>query len=134
VVGASRLVLRLVPEMRALRATGRRVLIVGAGRAGRGLARELHDTHNARVVGFLDDNPRVRRRRIQGISVLGALDEAARAIESTGADEVLVTIPEAPRERLDAVVEAAATAGVPCSIVHRRTEFSAPERVEATLP
>ena len=56
-VGASRLTLRLVPEARARR-HGRRVLIVGAGRAGRGLARELHDTHEARVVGFLDDNPR----------------------------------------------------------------------------
>jgi UDP-GlcNAc:undecaprenyl-phosphate GlcNAc-1-phosphate transferase len=134
VVGASRLTLRLVPEARALRRTGRRVIIVGAGRAGRGLARELHDSHDARVVGFLDDNPRVRRRRIQGISVLGALDEAARAIEGARADEVLVTIPEAPAERLDAVVDAAASAGVPCSIVRRRTEFSAAERVEATLP
>jgi UDP-GlcNAc:undecaprenyl-phosphate/decaprenyl-phosphate GlcNAc-1-phosphate transferase len=133
VVGASRLTLRLVPEARALRRTGRRVLIVGAGRAGRGLARELHDSHDARVVGFLDDNPRVRRRRIQGISVLGALDEAARAIEGARADEVLVTIPEASAARLDAVLAAAASAGVPCSIVRRRTEFSAAERVEATL-
>ena len=32
-----------------------------------------------RVVGFLDDNPRVRRRRILGISVVGSLDEADRA-------------------------------------------------------
>jgi UDP-GlcNAc:undecaprenyl-phosphate GlcNAc-1-phosphate transferase len=132
-VGTSRLALRLIPEARALRRQGRRVLIVGAGRAGRGLARELHDAHEARVVGFLDDNPRVRRRRIQGISVIGALDEAARAIDGTRSDEVLVTIPDAPSERLDAVVQAAADAGVPCRIVHRRTEFSAPEPAEATL-
>ncbi len=50
-VGASRLTLRLLPEARARR-HGRRVLVVGAGRAGRGLARELHDTHEARVVGL----------------------------------------------------------------------------------
>jgi FlaA1/EpsC-like NDP-sugar epimerase len=109
------------------------VLVVGAGRAGRGLARELHDGHEARVVGFLDDNPRVRRRRIQGISVVGGLDEAARAIVATRANEVLVSIPDAPQERLDAVVQAAAEAGIPCRIVHRRTEFSAPEVAEATL-
>jgi UDP-GlcNAc:undecaprenyl-phosphate GlcNAc-1-phosphate transferase len=137
VVGASRLALRLRPELyalHALRRDGRRVLIVGAGRAGRGLARELHDGHEARVVGFLDDNPRIRRRRIQGISVVGALDETPRAIESVRADEVLVTIPEAAPERLDAVVQAAAAAGVPCRIVRRRTEFSAPEPAEAILP
>ncbi|HXG77270.1 MAG TPA: hypothetical protein VNJ53_11925, partial [Gaiellaceae bacterium] len=94
-VGASRLTLRLVPETRSLRARRRRVLVVGAGRAGRGLARELHDGHEARVVGFLDDNPRVRRRRIFGISVLGALDEAERVLRGLAVDEVLVTIPDA---------------------------------------
>jgi UDP-GlcNAc:undecaprenyl-phosphate GlcNAc-1-phosphate transferase len=133
-VGGSRLVLRLLPEARAMRAHRRRVLIVGAGRAGRGLARELHDSHEARVVGFLDDNPRVRRRRILGITVLGGLDEAPRAIVSARADEILVTIPDAPQERLDAVVRASEDANVTCRIVRRRTEFSAPETVEATLP
>jgi UDP-GlcNAc:undecaprenyl-phosphate/decaprenyl-phosphate GlcNAc-1-phosphate transferase len=133
-VGASRLTLRLLPETRSLARHRRRVLLVGAGRAGRGLARELHDAHEARVVGFLDDNPRVRRRRILGITVLGSLDEAARAIAGARAEEVLVTIPEATPGRLDTVVRAAEAAGIPCRIVHRRTEFSAPEPVEATLP
>jgi UDP-GlcNAc:undecaprenyl-phosphate/decaprenyl-phosphate GlcNAc-1-phosphate transferase len=135
-VGASRLTLRLLPETRARLRHDRRVLLVGAGRAGRGLARELHDGHEARVVGFLDDNPRIRRRRILGITVRGSLDEAARAIASARADEVLVTIPDAPPERLGAVVRAAESAGIPLRIVHRRTEFSTPEpvEVEATLP
>ena len=69
------------------------------------------------MVGFLDDNPRVRRRRILGITVVGSLDEAPRAIASSRAEEVLVTIPEAPQERLDAVVHASEAAGIPCRIV-----------------
>jgi UDP-GlcNAc:undecaprenyl-phosphate GlcNAc-1-phosphate transferase len=133
-VGGSRLTLRLLPETRSLGRNRRRVLVVGAGRAGRGLVRELHDAHEARVVGFLDDNPRVRRRRILGITVLGGLDETARAIAASRADEVLVTIPGAPQDRLDAVTRAAGEAGVPCKIVRRTTEFSAPEPVEATIP
>jgi UDP-GlcNAc:undecaprenyl-phosphate/decaprenyl-phosphate GlcNAc-1-phosphate transferase len=132
-VGGSRLTLRLLPETRALRGPRRRVLIVGAGRSGRALVRELHDGDGIRVVGFLDDNPRVRRRHIQGISVVGALDETSRAIVSARADEVLVTIPDASAERLDAVVRAAEAANIPCRIVHRRTEFSTPEPVEASL-
>ncbi len=133
-VGASRLTLRLLPEARARGYHRRRVLIVGAGHAGRGLARELRDTHEARVLGFLDDNPRVRRRRILGVSVLGGLDEAPRAIAGVRAEEVLVTIPDAPPERLDAVVRASEEAGVPCRIVRRVTEFTTPAAVEATLP
>ena len=133
-VGASRLTLRLLPELQGRRLHRRRVLVVGAGAAGRGLARELRETHEARVVGFLDDNPRVRRRRILGITVVGSMDEASRAIASTRAEEVLVTIPGAPQERLDAVVRASEEAGIPCRIVRRRTEFSAPETVEVTLP
>jgi UDP-GlcNAc:undecaprenyl-phosphate GlcNAc-1-phosphate transferase len=132
-VGASRLTLRLLPELRGHRLDRRRVLVVGAGAAGRGLARELREGQEARVVGFLDDNPRVRRRRILGISVVGSLDEAERAIASTRADEVLVTIPGAPQERLDGVVRASESAGVPCRIVRRRTEFSVPAAVEAPL-
>jgi UDP-GlcNAc:undecaprenyl-phosphate/decaprenyl-phosphate GlcNAc-1-phosphate transferase len=133
-VGASRLTLRLLPEAQGRRVQRRRVLIAGAGRAGRGLARELREGNEARVVGFLDDNPRVRRRRILGISVVGSLDETDRAISSTGAEEVLVTIPAAAQDRLDAVVQASEAAGVPCRIVRRHVEFSTPAPVEAARP
>jgi UDP-GlcNAc:undecaprenyl-phosphate/decaprenyl-phosphate GlcNAc-1-phosphate transferase len=130
-VGASRLALRLFPETLGQRGVRRRVLVVGAGRAGRGLARELRESDDARAVGFLDDNPRVRRRRILGISVRGSLDEAERAIASSRADEVLVSIPAAPQERLELVTRAAERAQVPCRTVRRHIELSTPEPVEA---
>ena len=130
-VGASRLTLRLFPETLGHRGDRKRVLIVGAGRAGRSLARELREGRDERVVGFLDDNPRVRRRRILGVSVVGSLDEAERAIATTRADEVLVTIPAASADRLVAVTRAADHAGIPCRTVRRQVELSAPEPVEA---
>ncbi len=130
-VGASRLALRLFPETLGQRGVRRRVLVVGAGRAGRSIARELRESDDARAVGFLDDNPRVRRRRILGISVLGSLDEAEQAIASSRADEVLVSIPAAPQERLELVARAAERAQVPCRMVRRHIELSAPEPVEA---
>jgi FlaA1/EpsC-like NDP-sugar epimerase len=130
-VGASRLALRLLPETVGRRGERSRVLIVGAGRAGRSLARELREERSQRVVGFLDDNPRVRRRRILGVSVVGSLDETARAIASTRADEVIVTIPAAPSERLDLVLQGAESERVPCRIVRRQVELTAPEPVEA---
>jgi FlaA1/EpsC-like NDP-sugar epimerase len=118
-------VLRLLPEAAGPRSERRRVLVVGAGRAGRSLARELREDRDARVVGFLDDNPRVRRRRILGISVVGSLDEADRAVVSTRADEVLVSIPDAPSERIGLVTTASAAAGIPCRLVRRHVELPA---------
>jgi FlaA1/EpsC-like NDP-sugar epimerase len=126
-VSGSRLVLRALPQLRDR--GGRRVLVVGAGRSGRSLARELQETAGERVIGFLDDNVRLRRRRIQGVIVIGDLDEAARFVP--GLDEVLVSIPDAPVERLQPVLDACTGAGVPCRFVRRDTTMAPPSLVEA---
>ena len=118
----SRWCVRLVPEA-GLREddTRRRILVVGAGRAGRGLARDLEAAGDARVVGFLDDSPRLRRRRVQGVPVLGSTSDGAEAIETARADEVVVTIPDAPAERLALVTRACEAAGVPQRVVRERS-------------
>ncbi len=99
-----------------------RVLVVGAGRFGRGFASEARETPGMRIVGFLDDNPALRGRRIAGQRVLGALSDAGRAIRQTGATEVIVTIADAPRERLVKLNAECADAGVTCSVMVRRME------------
>jgi len=122
-VASSRLALRLRPHAASLRnrEAQKRVLVVGAGRFGRSLARELREDGTVRVVGFLDDNPRVRRRRVQGIVVLGALDEIAVALESARPDEVVVTIPDADSRQMGKVTAACSAAGVACHVVQRQT-------------
>jgi UDP-GlcNAc:undecaprenyl-phosphate GlcNAc-1-phosphate transferase len=122
-VAGSRVLVGLALEARdnARSTDRRRVLVVGAGRSGRSLARELRETPGVRVVGFVDDNPGVRRRRIAGITVAGGLDEIVSVVALTRPDEVLVTIPAAPEPRLARVAEACREAGVECKFV-RRTE------------
>jgi UDP-GlcNAc:undecaprenyl-phosphate GlcNAc-1-phosphate transferase len=105
------------------RGTRHRTLIVGAGRAGRSLLRELRETPGEQVVGFVDDDARLRGRRLQGVPVLGGAHELERILRSTGPETVLVTIPDAPRERLDLVVEECARAEVPCRFVRRETDL-----------
>ena len=124
-VAASRFAERaLVVGMRSVRErTGRRTLVVGAGRTGRSLTRELRETAGERVVGFVDDNPRLRRRRVHGVPVVGGTSELPRLLASGRPDVVLVTIPDAPRNRLDAIVDACADAGVPCRFVRREIDL-----------
>jgi len=105
------------------RADRRRTVIVGAGRAGRSLLRELRETPGEVVVGFVDDDPRLRGRRLQGVPVLGGIDDMGRILGSTHPETVLVTIPDAGRERLDTLVESCAVAEVPCRFVRRETDL-----------
>jgi FlaA1/EpsC-like NDP-sugar epimerase len=124
-VGGSRFAERaIVTSARSVRdRTARRSLIVGAGRTGRSLARELRETAGERVVGFVDDNPRLRRRRVHGVPVVGSSRELSRLLERTKPDIVLITIPNAPRETLDAVVDACFQAGVTCRFVRREIDL-----------
>jgi UDP-GlcNAc:undecaprenyl-phosphate GlcNAc-1-phosphate transferase len=105
------------------RSDRRRSLIVGAGRGGRSLLRELRETHGEQVIGFVDDDPRLSRRRLQGVPVLGGTMEIEPILVSTRPDTVLVTIPDAPREKLGLIVDACALADVPCRFVRRDTDL-----------
>jgi FlaA1/EpsC-like NDP-sugar epimerase len=67
----------------------------------------------------VDDDPSLWRRRLQGVPVLGSCDEAARIVVEAQPEQVLVTIPAAPRERLDFVVAACEQAGVQVHFVRR---------------
>ena len=125
-IGASRFWERAVAHaLQSLvgRGTQRRVLIVGAGLSGRSLLRELRETPGERVIGFVDDDPAVRGRRIQGVPVVGTIEQIGWIVGRFEPDAVLVTIPGAPRENLDAVIEACGRADVACRFVRRQTDL-----------
>jgi UDP-GlcNAc:undecaprenyl-phosphate GlcNAc-1-phosphate transferase len=125
-VGASRFWERgFVRAVSSLMSRGdrQRTLIVGAGRGGRSLLRELRETRGEQVVGFVDDDPRLSRRRLQGVPVLGGTTEIETILGRVQPDAVLVTIPDAPRERLGLVIDACALAQVPCRFVRRQTDL-----------
>jgi FlaA1/EpsC-like NDP-sugar epimerase len=102
---------------------GVRVIVVGAGGSGRSLLRELRETPGTRVVAFVDDDPLLRKRRLQGVPVLGGLREIERILARTHPETVFVTIPDADREQLDAVVAACAATDIVCRFVRRETDL-----------
>jgi FlaA1/EpsC-like NDP-sugar epimerase len=77
------------------------IYIVGAGFTGTTIAAELRAKRIfGTVVAFLDDDPAKIGSRIDGVPVLGPIEAAARAIETTPADEAIIAIPSATREQL----------------------------------
>jgi UDP-GlcNAc:undecaprenyl-phosphate/decaprenyl-phosphate GlcNAc-1-phosphate transferase len=107
----------------ARRSDERRVLIVGAGRTGRSLLRELRETPGEHVVGFVDDNAAIRGRRLNGVRVVTGTAGIVGALERTRPDIVLVTIPSAPAERLDEIVKAAAAREIDCRFVRHDVDL-----------
>lgn len=101
---------------------GRRVLIVGAGRTGRSLLRELRETPGERVVAFVDDDPALRGRRLNGIRVAATSAGLEPVLDRTHPDVVFVTIPNAPKERLDAIVRVCAAREIDCRFVRREVD------------
>ncbi len=83
---------------------GNRIFIIGAGFAGRSLAREIEDKQSyGRVVAFLDDDPRKIGTNFEDIPILGPIRSVASILDHTSADEALIAIPSATRETLSRI-------------------------------
>jgi FlaA1/EpsC-like NDP-sugar epimerase len=85
--------------------------------------RELVETPGERIVGFVDDNPQLRRRRLRGVPVLGGSHEIERILDRAEPDVVLVTIPDASRDRLEQIVAACDERGIACRFVRREVDL-----------
>ncbi len=85
----------------------RRVLIVGAGSAGQMIVREIRANPSLGMieVGFVDDDPRKLRARIDGVPVLGHHGDIPRLCEDQRVDEIIIAIPSAPPSRLRHILE-----------------------------
>lgn len=72
-------------------------LLVGAGAGGRLLVKEMNrnPSWGFRPVGFVDDDPRLRRRRVLGLPVLGSTKELSAIVSSLGIDVVVIAVPSA---------------------------------------
>src|SRR5947208_8816388 len=94
----------------------RTVLIAGAGEGGRMVAREIMRNRELGLapVGFLDDDPRKRRLRIDGVRVRGNTEEdLPRILDDAEPDEVIIAIPSAPGSTRARIVRECRVRGIP---------------------
>jgi len=72
-----------------------RILIVGAGPLGQDIARSFqhHAWMGLQTVGFLDDAPAKQGQDIDGIPVLGSLQDAPRIVAEHGITDVVLALP-----------------------------------------
>jgi FlaA1/EpsC-like NDP-sugar epimerase len=70
-----------------------RVLILGAGQAGETLVRDLRRAGAYQPVGFLDDAAKLRGSYLQGLPVLGRIDDVGRVAPETAAGLLVIAMP-----------------------------------------
>jgi len=83
----------------------KRIFILGAGRAGEMLAREMLRDDSLLPIGFIDDNPELFRSEIHGIRVLGPITNLSTYISRHNPEMIVIAIPSATDEEMQAIVK-----------------------------
>ena len=114
-LGGSRLAYRMWKERRlrnVLGANGMSVMILGAGDAAADLLKNLARAGDWRVLGLLDDNPAKRGRQIQGVNILGPLEDLVKLAPSMGVERAIIAMPSASHQSRRRALEICRRAGV----------------------
>jgi UDP-GlcNAc:undecaprenyl-phosphate GlcNAc-1-phosphate transferase len=104
-LGGSRLSFRLIAE--AIRrnsvAHGERVLIYGAGDKGELALREILNNQNLglRPVGFIDDDVKKKKRKIQGYKILGGHESIETMVKKYRVKEIIVASDKIRAENIE---------------------------------
>ena len=96
-----------------------RVLILGAGRAGETLVRDLRRAGSYQPVGFLDDAAKLRGSQLQGVPVLGKIEDVERIAPETAAKLLVIAMPSLDAAAMRRVVNACERTGLPFRTVPR---------------
>src|SRR5207249_3346619 len=96
----------LVESVRRDSSHSKRVILVGAGFATQMVIRELARPKSGYVaVGCVDDDRSKTGVHIQGVQVLGTIDELEALVEDNPAEEILIAIPSASGKQMQRITE-----------------------------
>ena len=91
--------------------SSKRVAIIGAGVAAQMILRELRQPGaNCIAVACVDDDPSKRGLKIQGVPVMGSIDDLPRILAKHPVEEILIAIPSATASQMRRFVAICETA------------------------
>ena len=124
-LGGPRFIYRLMKDRHLYRQAGKKVLIVGAGRAGEMLSRDLmRDAERAyQPIGFVDDDKNKHGKEIHGIRVIGGCDDIARLTADFEIDAILLALPSASSRQIRRIVGQCEATNVPFRILPRMQDL-----------
>jgi FlaA1/EpsC-like NDP-sugar epimerase len=121
----------LVESVRRDSSRSKRVIVVGAGFAAQMVIRELARPNTGyAAVGCVDDDRSKIGVHIQGVPVLGTVDELKSLVGENPADEILIAIPSASGRQMRRITDACQKAKLPFKTVPTLSDMI---RGEATI-
>lgn len=105
-----------------------RVIVFGAGQGGQQLVRSMlaHEPGGYLPVAMIDDDPRLRGRRVAGVAVRGGRESIEEVALATGADMLVVALPSAGAALVRDVAQAALRAGLTVQVLPSLSELLRP--------
>ena len=108
----------LVESVRRDSSRSKRVMVVGAGFAAQMVIRELARPNSGYVaVGCVDDDRSKIGVHIQGVPVLGTIEELEILVEDNPAEEILIAIPSASGKQMRRITDSCQKAKLPFKTV-----------------
>jgi FlaA1/EpsC-like NDP-sugar epimerase len=100
------------------------LVIIGAGQTGAALARDINGRGEAlRAVAFVDDDPHLLHRRVQGLPVSGAISDLPHVATGHDARQAILAVPSADNALVQRAVAAADAAGITLRVLPSVTEL-----------
>jgi FlaA1/EpsC-like NDP-sugar epimerase len=86
--------------------SGKRTLIIGAGAAGRMIARQLKSSDESELhpVAFIDDDRLLKHLSISGITVEGSMKDLEFVIQKNQIEHIIIAIPSLKQKRLNEII------------------------------
>jgi len=106
VIGGSRIIARWLLST-SIKPTGKKrkkILIYGAGNAGRQLSTALSSTNEYLIEGFIDDSELIQGSQVNGLMVLSS-NRIDALIREKNIKEILLAMPSAPRSRRNEIIK-----------------------------
>jgi len=103
---------------------GKHVLVIGAGKAGELLVRDILKSNKYIPIGFLDDEKKKKGMDIHGIRVLGVVADLPSILSDQSIDEVLLAMPSASPALLQGMMKTCVDMGVVCRMLPSLQELA----------
>ena len=86
--------------------TYHKVMIIGAGDAGRMLLENIQKTraNHDKVVCLIDDNPDKQNRYFDGVKIVGGRDDILHSVEKFNIDRIYIAMPSASKENIRDII------------------------------
>lgn len=112
---------------------GPKVLVLGAGRGGDQVIRDMLRTGFYTPVAVLDDDPALKKAEIHGIKILGAIDKLKEVISQYTIDYIFIAIPSASNEQMQKIYSYCDDITIPVKTLPKLEEMTTDNNALNTL-